>query len=88
MVDMISIRAIKLRPKAPYASNSVNQYSPAPVVKTTPIRKQIRQAIPEKKCKKSEKKIDKTDIDFTKIVHYENHNILDISQFFCHLDLT
>ena len=49
MVDMISIKAIKLSPKAPYASNSVNQYSPAPVVKTTPIRKQIRQAIPEKK---------------------------------------
>ena len=49
MVDMISIKAIKLRPKAPYASNSVNQYSPAPVVKTTPIRKQIRQAIPVKK---------------------------------------
>ena len=29
-----------------YLSKSVSQYSPAPVTKTRPIRKQVRQAIP------------------------------------------
>ena len=31
-----------------YLSKSVSQYSPAPVTKTRPIRKQVRQAIPVK----------------------------------------
>ena len=47
MTAMISVRAIKVRPIAPYVSKSVKKYSPAPVVNIKPIDRQKIQAIPK-----------------------------------------
>ena len=41
MTDTSSVKAMKVRPVAPKLSNSVSQYSPAPVVNTSPIVKQL-----------------------------------------------
>merc|ERR1711892_949041 len=40
ITDISSVKAIKGRPAAPKLSQSVNQYSPEPVVKIMPIKKQ------------------------------------------------
>ena len=46
MTDTNSVKAMNVSPVAPKLSNNVSQYSPAPVVKTSPIRKQVTATTP------------------------------------------